>query len=177
MHKNYNINSHYFTKTSQFLLDPLPFPNNPLNFHTRSIKKKKRKRSKSDRFPLTKPGKEKIITSLAPTIDALTNRPDARFPDDVRQLHAREIRVVHGGRLPGRLAPDLGGQSAGRRGPLVRHLLGPGHLLQRDPLRHDNPAAPQAQQGPDGLQLRLSHGLQDDQARRRRRALQQSVCR
>ena len=64
---------------------------------------------------------------------------------DVRQLHPGEIRVVHGGGLPGRIAADFGGPTAGRWWPLVRNVLGSRDLLQRNPDRLHHAEAAQAQ--------------------------------
>ena len=96
---------------------------------------------------------------------------------DVRQLHPGEIRVVHGGGMPGRLAADFGGPAAGRWWPLVRDVLGAGDLLQRDPDCLHHPEAAQAQQGSDGIQFRLQDGVQDDQEVGRRGALREPVRR
>lgn len=58
------------------------------------------------------------------------------------KLHPGQVRVLHGQWLPGRVPAGGGSVPHPGRRHVVRHHVGTGHLLQRDPVtRHDGQIA------------------------------------
>uniref|UniRef100_A0A8D8NRY1 (northern house mosquito) hypothetical protein n=1 Tax=Culex pipiens TaxID=7175 RepID=A0A8D8NRY1_CULPI len=74
-------------------------------------------------------------------------------PGHAGKLHPGQVRVVHGQWLPGRVPAGGGSVPHPGRWHVVRHHVGTGHLLQRDPVtRHDGQIA-QTLPGPERVQL------------------------
>jgi hypothetical protein len=88
------------------------------------------------------------------------------FTADLWELHPWQFRILHSGWLSRRVTTDFRSGQAVEWGRLVWICVACSRVLQWDKLRQPHSATRKASTRPDGVQLRLPDGVQDDSSRR-----------